>query len=56
MPKKNKDTALMSKATDRSAKALNGVPHQASGAVTQEFNAAIDKASELASAKYKNKK
>jgi hypothetical protein len=55
MPKKNKATELMDKATDKSAKALNGVAHQDSGAVTQEFNAAIDKASKLASARNKNK-
>jgi hypothetical protein len=48
-------TKLMTTATDSSAKALEGVSYQNSDAVTEQFNAKIDKASELASAKYTQK-
>ncbi|MDF2570670.1 MAG: hypothetical protein K0R55_2274 [Sporomusa sp.] len=55
MTEKKDATKLMTTATDSSAKALEGVSYQNSDAVTEQFNAKIDKASELASAKYTQK-
>lgn len=55
MKTKKEATKLMNKTTDKAAKALNGVNHQDSGMVTEKFNASIDRASELASAKYNKK-
>ncbi|HWR43252.1 hypothetical protein [Sporomusa sp.] len=51
MTEKKKATALMNEATDNAAESLEGVSYQDSDAVTKQFNAKIDKASELASAK-----
>jgi hypothetical protein len=56
MSKKRKSDAVLNKATDKAADALNGVDYQNSDNVTAQFNASIDKASELASAKFNNKK
>ncbi|SDD48458.1 hypothetical protein [Sporomusa acidovorans] len=55
MPEKKNAAKLMDEATDTAAKALEGKHYQNSGAVTEQFNAKIDKASELASAKYSGK-
>lgn len=50
----NKAAKAMDQATDSAAKALEGVSYQNSDSVTEQFNAEIDKVSELASAKYQN--
>jgi hypothetical protein len=55
MPKKNKAHATMNEATDATANALKGVSYQDSGSLTKQFNASVDKASKLASAKAKKK-
>lgn len=53
MPKKNKADALMNEAIDKAADALKGVNYQDSTSITDQFHAAVDKASELASARAK---
>lgn len=55
MPEKKNAAKLMDDATDSAAKALEGKHYQNSGTVTEQFNAQIDKASELANAKYTGK-
>lgn len=55
MQEKKAATKMMNEATDGAAKALEGVSYQNSDQVTEQFNAKIDKASELASAKYSEK-
>lgn len=53
MPKKNKAHDFLDEATDKTSDALKGVDYQNSGAIIDQFDAAIDKASELASARAK---
>lgn len=53
MSKKKKADALINEATDNAADALRGVPYQKSAGTTDQFNAQIDKASKLASARAK---
>lgn len=56
MQEKKNASELMTAATDSAAKQLEGVKYQDSDAITEQFNAKIDKASEHASAKYTQKK
>lgn len=53
--KKNANT-LMDEATDKAAKNVKGINFQESGSVLDQFNSEIDQASELASAKARQKK
>ncbi|CQR73680.1 hypothetical protein SOV_31710 [Sporomusa ovata DSM 2662] len=55
MQEKKAATDLMNEATDNAAKALEGASYQNSDTVTKQYNAKIDKASELASAKFTQK-
>ena len=55
MQDKKKATDLMNKATDSASDALEGVSYQNSDSVTEQYNNKIDKASELASAKFTQK-
>ncbi len=55
MQEKKQASKFMDEATDSAAKALEGVSYQNSDTVTEQYNAKIDKASELASAKYTQK-
>lgn len=53
MSEKKKADALINEATDNAADALKGVPYQESAETTDQFNAQVDKASELASLRAK---
>ncbi|WP_169717759.1 hypothetical protein SPSIL_035130 [Sporomusa silvacetica DSM 10669] len=55
MQEKKNATKLMNEATDNAAKELEGVSYQNSEAITEQYNAQIDKASEQARAKYSQK-
>lgn len=55
MQDKKKASKLMDEATDSAASKLEGVSYQNSDTVTEQYNANIDKASELASAKFAKK-
>ncbi len=55
MQEKKSATEIMNETTDNAAKALEGVSYQNSNQATEQFNSKIDKASELASAKYSEK-
>lgn len=52
MQEKKNVNKLMDEATDSAAKALEGKSYKNSDTITEQYNAQIDKASELASAKY----